>query len=319
MKNCVLLVLCLSLALVLSGCGCDHDWQQADCLTPKICTLSGKTEGAVLAHSWQEADCEHSRACSGCGQTQGEPKGHQWQAATCIALETCMVCGQTRGELAEHRWTSVTCTDPGVCAVCGEKGTELAEHALTEATCVSLAACRVCGESVGYLADHVFDMADGTTLGSCTLCGYSINDSFLAHELFFGNTCAALIGTWTAQWQAGGDSVGLKGASKDLQIEATVTVKFTGYGKFTMQVSFDKDSYLAALDAYNKAGDAAVEPVADAELTRRYEGTYYWYADALCGFDGEDAVLVGTVTTKVEQEFTVDTESMGTLTFVKQN
>ncbi len=318
MKKLISLLL-LGLLAGLSGCGCSHDWQAADCVNPKTCTLCGKTRGEALAHSWCDADCESPRTCTACGKTQGEPKGHQWQEATCLTPARCAVCEKTQGELAAHQFTGVTCTDPGVCAVCAEVGTELAEHDLTEPTCMSLATCRSCANSFGYLGDHVFAVTEDQKLGSCTLCGYALDGGFLAHELFFGNICAPLIGTWTAQWQAGGESVGLKGAAKDLRVEAQVQVCFTNYGKFTMQITFDRESYLAALEAYNKAGDANVQPLADEALTKNYEGTYYWYADALCGFDGDSAVLLGTLMTAVTGEFTVDTESMGQLTFVKQN
>ncbi len=314
------LLLCLVAVLaVLCACSCDHQWQEAHCAAPKTCTLCGKTQGDALVHNWQAALCESPKTCALCGKTKGEALGHDWAEATCVELRTCRQCGQTEGTYTAHRFAGVTCTDPGKCEVCGEPGTQLLDHDLTEATCMSLATCRACGLRTGYLGDHVFELADGVALGACQLCGYSISEGFLPHDLFFGNTCAPLIGTWKATWMAGGEAVGLKKADASIQIRAEVTVTFTNYGKFTMTVAFDKASYLEALAAYNAAGDANEQPLPDNELTKTHTGTYYWYKEELCGFAGEDAVLLGTMRTGVEAEFTVDTDTMGQLTFVRQN
>ena len=64
------------LMMTLSGCDCQHQWQEANCVDPKICTI--------------------------CYQTQGKPNDdHRWKEATTDAPETCSVCGLTRGEIID--------------------------------------------------------------------------------------------------------------------------------------------------------------------------------------------------------------------------
>ena len=48
-----ILALCLALTMTLSmiGCGCNHQWQEANCTTPKTCTKCAQTEGEAVGHS----------------------------------------------------------------------------------------------------------------------------------------------------------------------------------------------------------------------------------------------------------------------------
>lgn len=50
MKKLISFVLVLSMAVSMAACGCDHQWQEANCTTPKTCTKCGETEGTALAH-----------------------------------------------------------------------------------------------------------------------------------------------------------------------------------------------------------------------------------------------------------------------------
>ena len=51
MKKLALLVLVCTL-LLLSGCGCEHEWKEATCTAPKTCTLCQEVEGEALGHTW---------------------------------------------------------------------------------------------------------------------------------------------------------------------------------------------------------------------------------------------------------------------------
>lgn len=42
------------LAVLLTGCGCEHEWAEATCRTPKTCNLCRETEGEALGHTWQK-------------------------------------------------------------------------------------------------------------------------------------------------------------------------------------------------------------------------------------------------------------------------
>lgn len=101
----ILSILCVCL---LAGCACRHEWTEADCLNPKVCTK--------------------------CDATEGEALGHDWQDATCQAPRTCTRCGTTEGEIAEHTYGSWTTSDTDkmerICTVCGDKETQAVDQAV---------------------------------------------------------------------------------------------------------------------------------------------------------------------------------------------
>lgn len=74
MKKIIALVTLIVVLFVFSSCGCEHEWADATCTTPKTCTLCGKTEGGTIsrAHQWVEATCIAPKTCSGCGKTEGD-------------------------------------------------------------------------------------------------------------------------------------------------------------------------------------------------------------------------------------------------------
>lgn len=118
--------------LALSGCGCSHEWTEADCAAPKTCSLCGETEGEPISHSWQDADCENPQICTLCGETQGEALGHNWQEATCTLAAVCSRCDGSQGEPLPHTL-----------------------GALQKAGDTMFRTCQVCGweESVPFAAD----------------------------------------------------------------------------------------------------------------------------------------------------------------------
>lgn len=115
----------LILSIVLTGCCLQHQWQDADCSTPKTCSECKKTEGEALGHDWQDAACEAPKTCSRCGKSEGEALGHDWQDATCEAPRTCRLCKDTEGEALGHDWTEANFQTPKTCNLCmiteGEK------------------------------------------------------------------------------------------------------------------------------------------------------------------------------------------------------
>ena len=118
----LLVLLCMAL---LAGCGCEHEWAEADCVNPKHCTLCEETEGDPLGHVWLAATCEEPKTCEVCGTTDGDPKGHSWVEATCEEPKHCEVCSLTEGEALGHAWVDATTEAPQTCTICaateGEK------------------------------------------------------------------------------------------------------------------------------------------------------------------------------------------------------
>ena len=73
------------------ACAEGHSWEDADCITPKTCTVCGTAEGEPLGHDWTDADCSAAKHCTVCGTTEGEALGHSWEEAE--GVNVCAVCG----------------------------------------------------------------------------------------------------------------------------------------------------------------------------------------------------------------------------------
>ena len=117
-------LLTVSALFVMSGCCLKHEWTEATCDTPKMCTKCGKIEGEPLGHDWTEASCEAPKTCSRCGETEGEALGHDWVEADCENPKTCSRCNKKEGEALGHTWLENTPNyqQPKTCEICG--GTE---------------------------------------------------------------------------------------------------------------------------------------------------------------------------------------------------
>lgn len=104
MKRTILISLVIALALCLTACGCEHEWQEATCLTPKTCTLCQEVEGEALGHSWKDATCTAPKTCEACQETEGSSLGHaygeeemvnpNYVAATATFVKTCSTCNE---------------------------------------------------------------------------------------------------------------------------------------------------------------------------------------------------------------------------------
>ncbi|MBE6730812.1 MAG: hypothetical protein E7564_03880 [Ruminococcaceae bacterium] len=78
-KVSLLLALILTFSIIISGCGCRHQWKEATCTEASICTVCQQVQGAALGHNkgeWEtgeEATIFNSgtrvRNCTRCGMT----------------------------------------------------------------------------------------------------------------------------------------------------------------------------------------------------------------------------------------------------------
>lgn len=110
--------LTLAMLLLLAGCGCEHEWQKADCTAAKTCTKCGETTGAPLGHTWKAATCTNPKTCEVCKATEGKEVGHTWEDATCILPKKCAICHETVGDPISHDWQEATTEAPKTCANC---------------------------------------------------------------------------------------------------------------------------------------------------------------------------------------------------------
>lgn len=141
-KNAIIFLLAAALLLTMTGCFCDHQWAEANCVSPKTCTLCEETEGEALGHTWVDATCTSPKTCSVCAVTEGEALGHTWVDATCTDPKTCSVCAVTEGEALGHTWAEATTEAPQTCTVCA--ATE-GERIITDPRFTSASAAPVVG------------------------------------------------------------------------------------------------------------------------------------------------------------------------------
>jgi len=147
-KKVWILITAVILVCLLSGCGCEHVWQEATCLNPRVCTECNETEGDPLGHAWQEADCENPMLCVRCGFTTGDPLGHEWREATCETDRACIRCALVEGEALGHDWIPATCDAPETCSRCELTRGEPLTHVLSDWSLsgeTAKRACTACG------------------------------------------------------------------------------------------------------------------------------------------------------------------------------
>ena len=165
-----LAIMAILMLFALSSCVCEHEWKEADCVTPKSCSLCEETEGEPLDHNWLSADCVLPEHCSRCEETVGEALGHTWAEATCTTPKTCIVCTATEGEALGHTWAEATCTTPKTCIVCAATEGEALDHTWAEATCTTPKTCIVCAATEGEALGHTWAEATCTTPKTCIVC-----------------------------------------------------------------------------------------------------------------------------------------------------
>ncbi len=131
-KKFIWLALVLVPLCFLSACACEHEWNEANCISPQTCALCEETQGEALGHIWTDATCSIPKSCFRCKEFDGDPLGHSWIDATCSAPRTCSRCKGIDGVPLEHTWIDATCAMPKTCCVCGAtEGTPL-EHTFGE-------------------------------------------------------------------------------------------------------------------------------------------------------------------------------------------
>lgn len=125
-KSISVLLSFLFCAALLTGCSCQHQWEEATCTAPRTCSKCDLTEGEALGHSWKEADCVTPKSCKRCSLTEGSPAGHRWEDADCTTAKHCSICSITEGQPLGHTWEGeATLFTAPLCTVCGAPGETL--------------------------------------------------------------------------------------------------------------------------------------------------------------------------------------------------
>ena len=175
MKKFGLVLLSILIVLTLAACACEHEYDNS-CDT--ACNLCG--EERSTAHEWQAADCNTPKTCTVCGEEEGEALGHEWvtpDADLCEVQSTCSRCGATDGENVEHEWENATCTLPKTCTVCGATEGKANEHDYAEeftATADGHFKHCICHPEINEVLPHKNE--NGDTL--CDVCLYDFNQDY---------------------------------------------------------------------------------------------------------------------------------------------
>ena len=184
---------------------CIHDWQDATCDMPNICTLCGETDGSPLDHSWTEATCEKAQTCTRCGLQTDAFLEHSWQGGSCKEPAACTLCGTLGDVLSGHSWTDATCIAPKTCAVCNITEGDTLYYGAAESHSFSpweaiendiFRTCAVCGiqEKAGILTSKEYNHAADILSRTWEANGRTLNLS--RDGTFTGDLNGAVSGTW---------------------------------------------------------------------------------------------------------------------------
>ena len=94
--------------------GEEHEWQEATCTEPKICTDCGRLGGDPLGHSWGELSCDKDQVCTVCGELGSPAMGHSISWAidpddVSHMHGECSVCGDEFSEQTNWETMSASC------------------------------------------------------------------------------------------------------------------------------------------------------------------------------------------------------------------
>ena len=143
-----MILVCL---MIFTACGCEHVFGEATCITPRTCSVCGKSDGVLSDHTWTDATCLAPKTCTICGITEGTLAEHTWAEATCMAPQTCTLCSATGEKKLEHSWQPANCEMPEHCPQCGIKrggvvhtfGNWQVENALSETMTRTCSGCQL--------------------------------------------------------------------------------------------------------------------------------------------------------------------------------
>ena len=181
----LLVLVCL---LALTGCQCEHSWEDATCEVAQTCSKCGQIQGLTEKHSWKDATCEEPQTCEGCGKTQGEAAGHRFAENSCESK--CEVCGAIDPAATGHSWAEATCETPRYCFACGLMEGEALGHTWAEATCQMPKTCTRCSKIDGWRLGHELGILDTGAVrknGICSNCNKMI-ENFYHRDKIYGWT-----------------------------------------------------------------------------------------------------------------------------------
>ena len=177
---CCIMALVLTFSLASCNKSCEHVYD--DCADIE-CNLCGETRDSM--HTWKDADCVTPKTCTVCQKTDGEALGHTAEAddGNCTTEIKCATCGTvlTSGK-TQHvaHADDGDCTTPVTCTECSTVITAAKSHDFSGAWEKDASGhwhvCKNDGCSVtDTKADHISDgSATEEKAEKCTVCEYVI-------------------------------------------------------------------------------------------------------------------------------------------------
>ena len=137
----IFIICCLTLALVFSmaSCGDNKDnketqaTQDTQSTDNNENTESEQNKETTCSHTWVEADCDTPKTCSICGATEGDALGHATEEddGNCLTPIVCPRCNEvlTSGK-TQHvaHADDGDCTTPVTCTACSTVITAAKSH-----------------------------------------------------------------------------------------------------------------------------------------------------------------------------------------------
>ena len=177
---CCIMALVLTFSLASCNKSCEHVYD--DCADIE-CNLCGETRDSM--HTWKDADCVTPKTCTVCQKTDGEALGHTAEAddGNCTTDIKCATCGSvvTSGK-TQHvaHADDGDCTTPVTCTECSSVITAAKSHDFSGAWKKDASGhWHVCANEgctkTDTKADHTSDgAATEEKAEKCTVCEYVI-------------------------------------------------------------------------------------------------------------------------------------------------
>lgn len=170
--------LCSILLIGLVGCGCKHEWKDATCTEPKICTKCEKAEGEALGHEWITACCTVPKTCSRCGQTEGKPLGHSWGEWTVIHDATPTMAGEKKQ----------------ICSICGAENVVTYELEILHENGYCLLSPKEIGERLANkLSSQKATMLYDLNGMSCAMTGVALTGEYSKYSKYTDGEAVAVM------------------------------------------------------------------------------------------------------------------------------
>ena len=260
-KKLLFLLTVLAVMAVLAGCGCEHEWAEADCVNPKHCTLCEETEGDPLGHVWLAATCEVPKTCEVCGTPDGDPKGHDWVDATCEDPKTCTLCHLTEGKALGHAWLEATTDAPKTCETCA--ATE-GEKIVTDPRFTTAATKEIQGKwaITVSITGEMMDIPDFPSTLDCRFVFDFQNDGTLGFSFEISDEAAfmdALVDYTMDEMYAEFANVGYGKEEADAAMEATYGMTTEEYVRQSLETMDFNALFAAIVETMNIGGVYYVE------------------------------------------------------------